>query len=885
MASQLYCCNSGVADLWAINVASPGSSTKVGNFPSGLGSPNGLASHGGVLYCCNGDGDELWAINATSPGLSTKVGNFPSGLVNPFGLASHGGVLYCCDSAGDELWAINVASPGLSTNIGGFPSGLSQPLGLASHEVVLYCCDSDGDELWAINVASPGSSTNIGDFPSGLGLPEGLASHGGVLYCCDSDGDELWAINVASPGSSTKVGNFPSGLANPFGLASHEVVLSISSVVVTGVPEVDVTVDLSTAFPILIRTGVPVVGAIVQQGRTTSVTGVPTVSAFVASGLTAGVKACIVSVGEQPPPVTTSLFDQPATEPGAADDTGVRYRVTDVTGSSGYMSGITGPLYRDGTDTTVTQIYNSGIFYLDLGVDLSGAEEADLVVAYRKGSLIRQATIASADDVNEPYYWSTSELAEGAPFYTGLQSGTIDEIIIYSASVAGALPGWDDTTMSWAVTPPRLGTITGFRPETGTLEIVRRVGERPTAEFDIFFKDHEQFLRPIRGQTVQIKTPRTVLFGGTVLDSRVRLAATGGVGRCRVTCTGYAARLDRTIKARYVTDLAATTADVILDLLGKFAADSGLIWNRGTVVAPGICPPLTFGWENLSDALTLVSDAGNVSLYVDHHGVVQAHEKSYWDRFDYTRRGNGFVVTDSGVSPTVDQSEDGIDPTNFMNDVTVIGSSPQTSTLVEDFDGDGETQSWPLSYDADKLTLVELVASNDIATEVTDEEAWDLGPDRARIIQRSTDLPLADGMRVRVTYAFHLPVIDTVRDDASIEAYGLTSFVEEDPELDTLAAVNARATALVARNKTPTRVFDILLRPGVEGPFEGVGVPVMLPRYGATVCEVWLTEEVEVVELESQLLQWRLTLLCDHQSLYAQAVRRRRVTPSQPAGY
>ena len=60
-------------------------------------------------------------------------------------------------------------------------------------------------------------------------------------------------------------------------------------------------------------------------------------------------------------------------------------------------------------------------------------------------------------------------------------------------------------------------------------------------------------------------------------------------------------------------------------------------------------------------------------------------------------------------------------------------------------------------------------------------------------------------------------------------------------------------------------------------------MPILLPRHGL-INEIWLVEEVEIEELASQLLQWRITLLQrDHESLYAQSVKPRRIQPSEPA--
>ena len=113
----------------------------------------------------------------------------------------------------------------------------------------------------------------------------------------------------------------------------------------------------------------------------------------------------------------------------------------------------------------------------------------------------------------------------------------------------------------------------------------------------------------------------------------------------------------------------------------------------------------------------------------------------------------------------------------------------------------------------------------------------------------------------------------------SIATYGLVAAVEEDPELDTIESVSQRAKSRLRRHTYPTQIFDIILRPGTSGPFEGHGVEIILPRHGVNN-EIWLVEEVEIDELESQLLQWRITLLQrDHESLYAQSVKSRRIQP------
>ena len=467
--------------------------------------------------------------------------------------------------------------------------------------------------------------------------------------------------------------------------------------------------------------------------------------------------------------------------------------------------------------------------------------------------------------------------------------------------------------------------------ETASLQITRRVGERPIAECDLFFRNLNTFRRPRRGEQLQIHESAlplalsaaedfpvlsfggeallsfggeavlslgghqaldpaissTLLFGGTVLDSKIVLTHNDRIGRCVVTGTGYAALLDLTIKARYATTHDATCAEVILDLLTRFAGGLGLTFSAASIIASDICPDLIFGYEFLSQAITLVADAGNVVWCVDEYGTVIARSRDHLVRFDQTTRGDGFTVRE-GIGGTVERIEHREDPTNFANEVTVIGSAPQISTARDEFTGDGATTSWPLAYQVDAVTDVDVVDATgsiqDVESFGGDGDAWQVDTRQARIMQRDGDTPLPNGWKVRVTYNFHLPVIHTASDAVSIATYGLVAApVEENPELDTIESVSQRATSRLRRHTVPTQVLDLMLRPGTSGPFEGHGVPIFLPRHGLNN-EIWLVEEVEIEELESQLLQWRITCLQrDHESLYAQSIKPHRIQPSEPA--
>ena len=198
---------------------------KIGNFPTSLASPSGMAFIFGRLFVVNRTTQRLWIVNnLNSPSAATNQGDLPSGLQGPSGMAAHSNRLLVSDSTGAELWQVATLSlPSGVRNLGSFPSGLESPSGMASQSGRLFVVDQQGRELWEVpNPDSPSEAVNRGTLPAGLEDPSGMTSHFGRLFIADNTGDELWEVtNPNSPTGATKRGTFPSGLTGPQSMTSH----------------------------------------------------------------------------------------------------------------------------------------------------------------------------------------------------------------------------------------------------------------------------------------------------------------------------------------------------------------------------------------------------------------------------------------------------------------------------------------------------------------------------------------------------------------------------------------------------------------------------------------------------------------------------------------
>ena len=198
---------------------------KIGNFPTSLASPSGMAFIFGRLFVVNRTTQRLWIVNnLNSPSAATNQGDLPSGLEGPSGMVAHSNRLLISDSTGAELWQVATLSlPSGVRDLGSFPSGLESPSGMASQSGRLFVVDQQGRELWEVpNPDSPSEAVNRGTLPAGLEDPSGMTSHFGRLFIADNTGDELWEVtNPNSPTGATKRGTFPSGLTGPQSMTSH----------------------------------------------------------------------------------------------------------------------------------------------------------------------------------------------------------------------------------------------------------------------------------------------------------------------------------------------------------------------------------------------------------------------------------------------------------------------------------------------------------------------------------------------------------------------------------------------------------------------------------------------------------------------------------------
>lgn len=205
-----------------------------------LNQANGMTSHNGQLLVINDSGDNLWNINPARPsdtsGSFGKLGDFPTSLGNPVGIASHNNEVYIIERAHEndraELWKLsNTATPSAAGKVGNFPFmrtshgnlvGGRDFQGLVSHDGKLLACSNElsnsnpkgefnplglpnrgSSVLWNINPANP--SDTSGDFGVIGVIYDGrftvhfsdLASYFGDLYGCSNR--VLYRVNPDNP--------------------------------------------------------------------------------------------------------------------------------------------------------------------------------------------------------------------------------------------------------------------------------------------------------------------------------------------------------------------------------------------------------------------------------------------------------------------------------------------------------------------------------------------------------------------------------------------------------------------------------------------------------------------------------------------------------------
>ena len=248
----LFVVDSAGDELWRINPDNPGDVSGdyglVGDLPSGLTNPNGIAYGDGRWLVVDNTGDELWRINPDNPGDASGdyglVGDLPSGLAAPRGGGYGDSRWLIVDSSGGELWRINPDNPGDEGGVyglaGTLPSGLTNPRGIGYGDGRWLVVDSSGDTLWRINPDNPGDESGdyglVGDLPPRLTSPNGIGYGDGRWLVVDSTGATLWRINPDNPGDASGdyglVGDLPSGLTSPLGVG-----YDTSAAIVPGAPD------------------------------------------------------------------------------------------------------------------------------------------------------------------------------------------------------------------------------------------------------------------------------------------------------------------------------------------------------------------------------------------------------------------------------------------------------------------------------------------------------------------------------------------------------------------------------------------------------------------------------------------------------------------------
>lgn len=391
-----------------------------------------------------------------------------------------------------------------------------------------------------------------------------------------------------------------------------------------------------------------------------------------------------------------------------------------------------------------------------------------------------------------------------------------------------------------------------------SLHLTDEINVRPEAEFRVVSEMGN--LHFAIGAPVQILYNGVLRFGGEVDELDEEVYDNTVAIFIDVTCTGYAAIMDRHVvnrifEAMSLRAIVVSIVDADSGPLGETARDDGIRYTDASICLGPTMVRIVFKDTTAAECLDKLCELSGYSWWVDQQKVLHVEDSA-------TLRAP--LPLNEIIHANFGETRHHEDRDAYRNIQILVGGktrTPATSEISarrERFVADGEERTWTVQLPlAAKPRIwvdsVEIDAADIGVSEVDEDMAWTYEIDSERVSQSSEveDVqidPLDAGTIVEICYQGYYEIKNLARNQSEVDARaavegtsGTYVDVESDDEIDDFDLANELTQALLRRNgRIPRSITCKTTTPGYQA---GQLVEVFLPEYGAS--GDWLIQRVE----------------------------------------
>ena len=401
------------------------------------------------------------------------------------------------------------------------------------------------------------------------------------------------------------------------------------------------------------------------------------------------------------------------------------------------------------------------------------------------------------------------------------------------------------------------GTAFSFR--RGSLKTVTRMGACGSISFTLILSDTST---PIQiGEEIYVRAGSDVIFGGTITGIKEVDFTMGATTYRKVDYKGVCFNKvpERMLAVEVYDNQAAGT--IVGDLRTNYLNAEGI--TAGTIDTGETIEKAVFNYRTVSAALNDIAELTGLQWWIKPDKSLQ-----FRDRESLSAPLSITPTSRPYRSISIEETQ-----REYRNVQYVRAGNDLTSSLTEDFTGDGSRKTFNVSFPVGEApTITVNTVSKTVGINGVDEGKqfyYNLG--RTEITQASSETVLTSSDDLEVTYKGQIPIIAEIRDPAEIErrkavegGTGVYERVVDDQNINKQDLAEDKGAGLIRRfgfiPKIITFVFDQEAIDTAGSPLEtGQLMSIDLPEHN--LIGDYLIEQISASVLQDNTMRYTVRLL------------------------